>query len=331
MVNKPTATTTSTQEEKPPTPDRVAVFGPASLSNLGPGFDTLGLCLSGLGDVVEAWLTDEPGVQVVIGEGTVEAPTPTDPAKNTAARAASVVLAQAEASQGLVLCIRKGIALGSGIGGSAASAAAGAWAANEVLGHPFRKEELVRAVLEGEAVASGSLHGDNALPALFGGLVLTSPADPAHYRRIPLPRALPIALVLPHIEILTLEARALLPAQVPFRHAIDNAADLAFMLDAFRSGDWATVGRHMMRDRLVEPVRARLVSCYDALRNAALDAGAYGCALTGSGPALFAITDDAGTAAQVLAAMQAACCAAGIEADGYVTEADAEGVRVLSC
>ena len=105
-MDKPTATTTLTREEHPPTTDRVAVFGPASLSNLGPGFDTLGLCLSGLGDVVEAWLTDEPGVQVVIGEGTVEAPTPTDPAKNTAARAASVVLAQAEASQGLVLCIR---------------------------------------------------------------------------------------------------------------------------------------------------------------------------------------------------------------------------------
>ncbi|MFB3132987.1 MAG: homoserine kinase, partial [Rhodothermales bacterium] len=156
-------TATLTREEHPPTTDRVAVFGPASLSNLGPGFDTLGLCLSGLGDVVEAWLTDEPGVQVVIGEGTVEAPTPTDPAKNTAARAASVVLAQAEVSQGLVLCIRKGIELGSGIGGSAASAAAGAWAANEVLGLPFRKEDLVRAVLEGEAVASGSLHGDNAL------------------------------------------------------------------------------------------------------------------------------------------------------------------------
>ncbi len=328
-MDKPTATTTLTREEHPPTTDRVAVFGPASLSNLGPGFDTLGLCLSGLGDVVEAWLTDAPGVQVVIGEGTVEAPTPTDPAKNTAARAASLVLAQAEASRGLVLRIRKGIALGSGIGGSAASASAGAWAANVALGRPFRKDELVRAVLEGEAVASGCLHGDNALPSLFGGLVLTAPSDPAHYRRIPLPRALPIALVLPRIEILTLEARTLLPVEVPFRDAIHNAADLAFMIDAFRSGDWAVVGQHMIQDRLVEPVRARLVPCYDAIREAALGAGAYGCALTGSGPAMFAISEDADGAAQALAAMQAACRTAGIKADGCVTEADFEGVRVL--
>ena len=313
-----------------PDTNRVAVFGPASLSNLGPGFDTLGLCLSGLGDVVEAWLADAPGVQVVLGEGTVEASVPTDPANNTAARAASVVLAQAEASQGLVLRIRKGIPLGSGIGGSAASATAGAWAANEALGRPFCKEDLVRAVLEGEAIASGgSLHGDNALPSLFGGLVLTSPVDPAEYRRIPLPRAFPIALVLPRIEILTSEARALLPADVPFRHAIHNAADLAFMLDAFRCGDWATVGQHMMQDRLVEPVRARLVPCYDAIREAALDAGAYGCALTGSGPAMFAIAEEAAAAGQVLAAMQAACHAAGIEAEGCITEADSKGVYVL--
>ena len=328
-MDKPT-TTTLTQEEHPPTTDRVAAFGPASLSNLGPGFDTLGLCLSGLGDVVEAWLTETPGIQVVLGEGTVDVQTPTDPAKNTAARAASVVLAKAEVSQGLVLRIRKGIPLGSGIGGSAASATAGAWAANEALGRPFRKEGLVQAVLEGEALASGgSLHGDNALPSLFGGLVLTSPVDPAEFRRIPLPRALPIALVLPRIEILTSEARALLPAEVPFHHAIHNAADLAFVLDAFRSGDWATVGRHMMQDRLVEPVRARLVPCYDAIRHAACEAEAYGCALTGSGPAMFAIAEDADTAGQVLGAMQAACRAAGIEAGGCVTEADAEGVYVL--
>lgn len=318
-----------TRKEHLPGVDRVTVFGPASLSNLGPGFDTLGLCLSGLGDVVEAWLTDTPGVQVVLGAGTVEAPTPTDPAKNTAARAAEIVLAQAEATRGLVLCIRKGIALGSGIGGSAASASAGAWAANVALGRPFRKKDLVRAVLEGEAVASGSLHGDNALPALFGGLVLTLPTDPAQYHRVPLPRAPSIALVLPKIEILTLEARALLPAEVPFRAAIHNAADLAFMLEAFRAGDWATVGRQMMKDRLVEPVRARLVPCYDAVRTAALDAGAYGCALTGSGPAMFALTEDAAGAAQALAAMQAACRAAGLEASGCVTEADVQGVHVV--
>jgi len=239
------------------------------------------------------------------------------------------VLEQAAARQGIVLCIRKGIPLGSGIGGSAASAVAGAWAANVLLGRPFGKQALVEAVLEGEAAASGSRHGDNVLPALFGGLVLTSPTDPADYRRVALPRALPIALLLPRIEILTAQARAMLPASVPFRQAIHNAADLAFMVDAFHQGDWVTVGRHMMRDRLVEPVRAALVPCYEAVREAAVEAGACGCALTGSGPAMFAIAETPAEAEQALAAMRAACHAAGIEANGLVTKADAEGVRVV--
>ena len=327
-MDEQTTTYALTREDFLPGTGRITVFGPASLSNLGPGFDTMGLCIKGLGDVVEAWLTDTPGVRITLGEGTETVPVPTDPMKNTAARAASVVLKQAATGQGLVLCIRKGIPLGSGVGGSAASAVAGAWAANMLLGLPFEKEDLVEAVLDGEAVASGSRHGDNVLPALFGGLVLTSPTDPAMYRRITLPRALPLAIIIPRIEILTAQARAMLPASVPFRKAIHNAADLAFMVDAFRQGDWRTVGRFMMRDRLVEPVRAGLVPCYEAVRTAAVEVGACGCALTGSGPAMFAVAETRGDAEQALAAMLDACRGAGIEAVGLVTEADAQGVRM---
>ncbi len=160
----------------PPMSDSVTVFGPASLSNLGPGYDALGLCITGMGDRVTAWRTDAPGV-------TVDGPPglPTDAERNTAARAARHVLQQAGAGGGLGLRVEKGIPLGSGVGGSSASAVAGAVAANEVLGRPFDKAGLVEAVLEGER-AAGGYHGDNVLPALFGGLVLVSPADPTEYR-----------------------------------------------------------------------------------------------------------------------------------------------------
>jgi homoserine kinase len=187
----------------------------------------------------------------------------------------------------------------------------------------------LEAVLEGESIASGARHGDNVLPALFGGLVLLSPTDPTHYRHIALPKPLAIALVLPKIEVLTHVARTILPQQVPFVDAIHNAADLALMVEAFRLGDWASVGRLMMRDRLVEPVRAKLVSCYQAIRQAALGAGAFGCALTGSGPAMFALADSEEAARHVLEAMLRACEEAAIEAAGHITKADAEGVRIL--
>ncbi|RMH67383.1 MAG: homoserine kinase [Bacteroidetes bacterium] len=306
----------------------VRVFGPASLSNLGPGFDAIGLCITGIGDVVEARLDAAPGVRIeaIEGDGGV---LPTDPACNTAAVAAQTVLDALRVEQGLVLRICKQMPNGSGIGSSAASAVAGAWAANVALGRPLDKEDLVQAVLSGEQIASGARHGDNVLPALFGGLVLVSASDPSRYRRIRLPRALPIALVLPEVRVFTKAARDMLPAQVPLRDAVHNAGELAFLVDAFHCGDWETVGRCIMQDRLVEPVRATLVPCYDAVRAAAMDAGALGCALTGSGPALFALAETAAAAEQIVEAMVDACGRTGFAARGIVTSVDPDGVRVV--
>ncbi|MEM1093641.1 MAG: homoserine kinase [Bacteroidota bacterium] len=301
-------------------------FGPASLSNLGPGFDTLGLCVSALGDVVRVRPVEQPGVHVtaITGDGgTLSKAT----AQNTAATAALYVLRQADVRHGLELTIGKGIRPGSGIGSSAASAVAGAWAANLALGSPFAKAGLVEAVLRGEAVASGSLHGDNVLPALFGGLVLVSATEPTRYRCVQLPRALHLAVILPQVQVLTKEAREMLPDQVSLWDAVHNTSELAFMLDAFHAGDWETIGHAMMQDRLVEPVRARLVPCYPEVKAAALDAGALGCALTGSGPAMYALTDSAAAAEVVLGAMLAASRHAGTPADGLATTVDAEGAR----
>ncbi len=301
-------------------PDSVTVFGPCTLSNLGPGYDALGLCITGPGDRVTAWRTDAPGV-------TAEGPPslPTDAARNTAARAAAHVLRQVGAEGGLRLRIEKGIPMGSGVGGSAASAVAGAVAANEVLGRPFRKPELVEAVLEGER-AAGGYHGDNVLPALLGGLVLVSPSDPTAYRRLTLPAPPPLAVVLPAVEVLTRDARAVLPATVAHGDASAQAAELAFLVRALLEGDWVAAGRHLMRDRLAEPFRAPLVSVYDAVRQAALDAGAAGCALSGSGPALVALVPD-GDAQAVVDAMVAASRGGGVEAEGWVARVDPQGAR----
>ncbi|MGB3543004.1 homoserine kinase [Rubrivirga sp.] len=304
--------------------DRATAWGPASLSNLGPGFDALGLCLTGLGDRVSASRTDAPGVTV-----TGPPSLPTDPDRNTAARAAAHVLTQSGLEGGLALEIKKGIPLGSGVGGSAASAVAGAWAANVVLGSPFTKPDLVDAVLEGEVAASGSKHGDNVLPALFGGLVLTSPSDPTEYRHVDLEDAPEIAVLIPHVEVLTRQARAVLPETVPHRDASAQAAELAFLLDALRAGDWLEVGRRIMRDRLAEPHRSTLVPVYDAVKAAALEVGAAGCALTGSGPAMFALPSPDADAETVLEAMKAASLDGAIDAHGWVARVDPGGVRTL--
>ncbi len=303
----------------------VRAFGPASLSNLGPGFDAIGLCIAGIGDYVEARLDETSGLRIesITGDGGL---LPLDPACNTVTIAARVVWDRLEVSQGIVFRIKKQVPFGSGIGGSAASAVAGAWATNLLFGSPLSKEALMEAVLLAEEIASGGRHGDNVLPALFGGLILVSSSDPSRYRQIPLPAPLSIALIIPEVQILTKAAREMLPKQVGLRDAVHNAAELAFMIDACRSGDWETVGRCIMADRLVEPVRATLLPCYEAVRRAALEAGAFGCALTGSGPAMFAITESPGAAERVQQAMVEASRRAGIAARGIVTEANLEGV-----
>ena len=298
----------------------VKVFAPASLSNLGPGFDTMGLAFTGPGDTIVGRLTRASGIVI---ESNVRLPA--EPERNTAGRAARAVLRQAKADCGLHLTIHKGIPLGSGVGGSAASAAAGAWTANLLLGRPFSKEDLVDAVLDGESAASGGIrHGDNALPALFGGLILTSPVRPGDYRRIKLQRSMHLVVLLPALRILTKAARRALPTQVDFREYVHNASDLAFMLHALLGGDWARLGPYLMRDRFVEPVRARQVAAYGAIREAALNAGAHAAALTGSGPAMFAVAPDEKGAEIIKTAMIGAC---DVSARAYVTEVDSKGVR----
>ena len=195
-----------------------------------------------------------------------------------------------------------------------------------LFGRPLEKEALIEAVLEAEDIASGGRHGDNALPALLGGLILVSSSNAARYRRIELPGSLHIALILPDVQVLTRQARAMLPDRVSLADAVGNASELAFLVDAYRCGDWETVGQCMMRDRLVEPVRASLVPCYHAARNAALEAGAFGCALTGSGPAMFALAPSAGQAALIRDAMVAASLSGRVRARGLVAEVNDTGV-----
>lgn len=301
----------------------VRAWAPASLSNLGPGFDALGLALEGAGDIVEASWMDGPGLRVTIGHGE---PLPLDPDRNTAARAAKAMLGP-DGDRGISLVIHKGISPGSGLGSSAASAVAAAWAVARLMGDTVAKEDLISAVLEGESAVSGARHGDNVLPSLFGGIVLVTPNEPTRYRIVPAGAPMFLAVIRPDLRILTREARAILPVSVPLTDAVRNAASLAFLIDALRVGDLETAGTMMERDLLVEPVRARLVSPYHAVRQAARDAGALGCALSGSGPAMFALTGDAHAAEKVCEAMAWACRAAGVGCTAFTSSLDPHGAR----
>ena len=304
---------------------KVRVFGPASLSNLGPGFDTLGLCLESLGDIVQAEQLGHPGVSISLNECGKTAGIPLDPDKNTAGVAAQVVLSSLNVSTGVHLSIEKGFEAGSGIGSSAACATAAAWAVNLLYGGELTKEDLIEAVLAGESVASGVKHGDNVLPALLGGIVLVSSQNPTVYKRIYNDKPLWVAILLPRLKVLTKEARAILPDTVSIQTAVNQASSLGFLISALHQGAWEELGYWMMQDQLAEPVRCQLVPCFSQVKAAALENGAFGCALSGSGPAIFAITDNEQQGNQILQAMLDASLREKIQAAGYLSRVNSEG------
>lgn len=304
----------------------VHVRAPASLSNLGPGFDAFGLCIDGIADEVFIERTEAEGVQITGLEGLTHG-IPAD-ATNTAVVGAQYVLDRSGLGGGLALRIRKGIRIGSGIGGSAASAVAGAVAANGVLGEPLAKEEVMVAGLEAERSAAGAIHGDNVLPCMLGGFVLTTPGDAMRFRRYDVPADLHIPLLLPEFTVLTENARAVLPKMMPLTDAAVTAAAAAHVVASLLSHDWPALGAAVMKDRLVEPHRAALIGFYSAVKDAALAAGALGCALSGSGPAMFAVADTMASAQAVAEAMLWALKDLGEKGSSHVVHASNSGVQV---
>lgn len=294
------------------------------MSNLGPGFDCLGIAFTGRGDLVTAHRTEGGGVRVT---AVSDPRIPTDAQRNTAAIAASAVLARARADGGLELTIEKGLPLAAGMGGSAASAVAGAVAADAVLGSRLARMDLLAAALEAEAAVSGR-HPDNAAPSLLGGAVLVGSVDPLQVTPLRVHPDLGLVLVTPGYTVETARARAVLPGEVPRAEAVGQAARLAALVLGLERGDGDLIRRSMV-DRIAEPARAALYPGYPEARAAGLDAGALGVAVSGAGPTVVAVVRFE-SAEAVGAALRSAYERLGIAATVHAAETDAQGARVVS-
>ena len=304
--------------------ERATAFAPASVGNVAIGFDILGFAVDSLGDRVTAVRRKEPGV-LIRGVSGVAAELPRDPTRNTAGQA---VLAMQEALRldfGFEIQIDKGIALGSGLGGSAASAVAAVVAANALLDEPCTRLELLMFAMQGEKVASGSLHVDNIAAALFGGLVLTVGIDQPRVKQIPIPRAV---IVHPHMFLSTKQARAILKGTVELSAFVWQTANLAGFISGCYTDDLDMI-RASFEDVVIEPQRQALIPGFAEVRRAALEAGALGCSISGAGPALFAWAQGP-HAAGVLAAMRQPFERLSIAVDSWVVEIDSPGARVVS-
>jgi homoserine kinase len=291
------------------------------VSNLGP-FDCLGAAITGKGDVVVARRSDAPGVRVT---AVSDPRIPLSAERNTAAVAASAVL-RGVAGAGLEIAIDKGLPLAGGLGGSAASAVAGAVAADALFGLGRSRGQLLEAALEAEALVAGR-HADNIAPCLWGGLVLVLGLDPPAVVPRPVHADLRIVLLTPDYAVETAQARAVLPAQVSRADAIAQAASLAGLLAGLEHGDVDLV-RRAMADRVAEPSRLGLYPGYAEARAAAWDLGA-GVAVSGAGPTVMAIVRAGGEDA-VAAAMRDAYRRRGFEPAVHLASIDPAGARVVA-
>lgn len=307
----------------------VRVFAPATVANLGPGFDVLGLALSKPGDLVEAELTPNGGVEIVELTGD-DGLLSRDSKKNVAAVAAAEVLRRAQSPRGLRMSLHKQMPLASGLGSSGASSAAGAYAANELLDRPLTPLDLVQCAMEGERAATGSPHADNVAPSLLGGIALVRSYDPLDIVQLPVPKALHVSVVHPHWHVSTADARALLAGRTyPMAPIVSNLGDIAGFVAGLYSGNLELIGRSI-NDALVEPLRSRLIPGFDAVREAARAAGALGCSIAGSGPSVFAFAGDKASGERIGAAMQAAFkTAAQLDSDLFTGPVSELGARRL--
>lgn len=305
---------------------QATAIAPATVANVGPGFDVLGFALAEPSVKITATRIDGTDGRVTLTADNSDIPL--DPMLNTAGFAAMSLLSHNNAKVNIALHIHAGIPVGSGLGSSAASAVAGAMAVNAVLGSPYSTEELLTFALDGEAAASGARHADNVAPALFGGFVILRRHDTLDWMQIPVPPALHYAVVHPHCTVNTSEARKLLPITVPLSAATQQWANVATLVAALCVGDMVRIGR-AMEDGIVEPVRATLIPGYSAVKKAAQDADAMGCTISGSGPSMLAFTDSAKRATQICSAMIHAFHDAGLKADGWAGPMDNPGARVV--
>ena len=306
----------------------VRVFAPATVTNIGPGFDALGLALASPGDTVTARLIpDGPSSIRIVAIRDDDGSLPVDARSNTAGVAAIATLELAGLRASIELEIDKGLPIGSGLGSSAASAAAAAFAVNLLLGSPLSIRELIGPCIAAETAVSGR-HGDNVAPALMGGLILVRSVDPIDVVRIPVPAGIFVACTKPSIELSTRRSRQVLPQHVLLREMVSNSANLAALVSACHSGDLELLGASI-KDDIVAPARIGLIPGSLEAMQAADDAGAIGASISGSGPAILALCRSAADAGRAGEAMAAAFHGVGLTSSTYLSPADCPGARAI--
>lgn len=304
---------------------KVRVFAPASIANMGCGFDVIGLALDEVGDIIE--ITQSEGDSLSITNLT-DTPIPDDVEKNVITPVVREFLRRVGQKAKIEVTICQKIYPGSGIGSSAASSAAAAYGMNELYGCPLSEEEVVECAMEGENLASGGYHADNAAPAIMGGITLIRGYEPLDIIQLPVPGNFYCAVVHPHIVVSTKQAREILPKSVPMHDAVRQWGNVGGLVAGLYSGDIGLVGR-AMQDFVAEPYRKQFIPGFDELRARILESGALAMNISGSGPSVFALCKNRHSAESAGHILKEHFDSKGINCEVYVSKVSNKGTKLM--
>ena len=307
----------------------VRVFAPATVANVACGYDVLGFAVDAPGDeVLVRFGKGKPGLCITRITGD-EGRLPFEATENTAGVAALELLAHLDQEElSIEMEIHKKMPFGSGMGSSAASSVAGAFAVNQLLGAPLKKEALMPFVLSGEARADGAWHADNVGPSLMGGLVFIRNNEEVDFMALPVPDGLWAAVVHPDIEVLTKTAREILPESLPLGDVTRQVGNLGALIVACYENDLELLSRSL-QDVVAEPYRKQLIPGFEEARRAAMDAGALGFSISGAGPSVFALCAGEERAQAAAAGVAQVFRRREISSQIHVSPVNREGVREL--
>lgn len=303
----------------------IKLFCPATIANLSCGFDVMGLCLDGIGDEMIIRKSSVKGIRITKIEG---ADLPLETEKNVAGVAGLALLNVLQLDYGFEIEIYKKIKAGSGIGSSSASAAGAVFGINELIGSPFSRKDLVQFAMQGEVLASGSAHADNVAPALCGGFTIVRSSNPLDIIRIESPSELYATVIHPQIELKTSEMRAVLQPMVSLKSSITQWGNVAGLVAGLYTSDYNLIGRSL-HDDIVEPLRGKFIPHFDQVKQAALNNGALGSGISGSGPSIFALSKGIDNARKVAEAMREIFDGTEIPYEIHVSKINSKGVKII--
>ena len=307
--------------------EHIKAFAPATVANVSCGFDILGFAIESPGDEIEISLTKKPGVKInsIIGDN---GKLPLDPTLNSASVSIQSYINHINYNDGVEIILHKKMPISSGLGSSAASSVAAAHGINNLLGSPLNKKDLLPFILEGEKIACGSAHADNAAASLLGGFILVRSYEPLDIISIDYPEDLVSIVIHPNLKIDTKVSRELLKNNIKLTDAVSQWGNIAGLISGLYNKNYELISKSL-KDHIAEPKRSKLIKGFDDVKEAALQSGAIGCGISGSGPSMFALSNDFNKAKIIAESMQNTFHKHQVKSKYYISDINSEGAIII--